>query len=294
MSAPKWVPRYVFNGLLYGFDCYKHLMRQQLGPIYPTYATFCSFHFCWLESQKYWMSSWNVFKAECCFQLNLLLIKLTFYLKRIILHKQHFQMHNHRIILDIAFSSLLRFTRAFLQTQTSGLCIISVSWWKWVIRDTEIDIGFYQYYAEILLSVLDNMYLCYSSEAVRGESVRATVWASMFKAEAGLRPQISRICNQAAKIQVICVLAWKSTCNTYLLELTRKEFPDHCCALILNFKFAQHEFEAGKDCCYSDQIKNRDIHKQLDIVWNFDLAFEAEKLVISNVLVSLLFNCQNW
>lgn len=50
MSATKLVPRYVFNGLLYGFDCYKHLMRQQLGPIYPTYATFCSFHFCWLES----------------------------------------------------------------------------------------------------------------------------------------------------------------------------------------------------------------------------------------------------
>lgn len=52
MPATKWIPRYVFNGLFCGFDCYKHLMRQQLGPIYPTYATFCSFNFCWLESQK--------------------------------------------------------------------------------------------------------------------------------------------------------------------------------------------------------------------------------------------------
>lgn len=288
MSATKWVPRYVFNRVLYGFDCYKHLMRQQLGPIYPTYATFCSFHCCWLESQKYWMSSWNVFKAVCCFQLNLLLIKLTFYLKRIILHKQHFQMHNLRIILNIAFSSLLRFTVAFLQAQTSGLCIISVSWWKQVIRHTGIDLVFYQYYAEILFSMLDNVYLCYSSEAVRGEGVR-TVWASMFKGETRfveLRPQISRICNQAAKIQVICVLAWKSTCHTHSLELTRRAFPDHCCALILIFKFVHQEFEVGKDCCYSDQINDAGFHKQLKVVWNFDLAFEVEKLAISKVLVS--------
>lgn len=138
-------------------------MRQQLGPIYPIYATFCSFHFCWLESQKYWMSSWNVFKSVCCFQLNLLLIKLTFYLKRIILHKQHFQVHNLRIILNMVFSSLLRFSVAFLQTQTSGLRIISVSWWKWVIRDTGIDLGFYQYCAEILFSVPENVCLFCSS-----------------------------------------------------------------------------------------------------------------------------------
>lgn len=106
-------------------------------------------------------------------------------------------------------------------------------------------------------------------KAVRGESVRATVLPSMFKAETGfveLRPQISGICNQAAKIQVICVLAWKSTCHTYSLELARKEFPDHCGALILIFKFAHHEFEVGKGCCYSDRIKDTDIHKQLNVV----------------------------
>lgn len=100
--------------------------------------------------------------------------------------------------------------------------------------------------------MLHNGYSCYSRVAVRGESVRVTVWASMFEVETAfveLRPQILEICNKAAKIQVIRVLAWKSTCHTYSLELTRKEFPDHCCALILIFKFAHHEFEIGKDCC---------------------------------------------
>lgn len=176
MPATKWVPRYVFNGLLYGFDCYKHLMRQQLGPIYPTYTTFCSFHFCWLESQKYWMSSWNVFKAVCCFQLNLLLIKLTFYLKRIILHKQHFQVHNLRITLDIVFSSLLIFTVALLQTQTSGLCIICISCWKWIISDTIIDVGFYQNDAEIVFTLCENMCLCCSRKGYK----EMKVWRPMF------------------------------------------------------------------------------------------------------------------
>lgn len=177
MPPSKWNTRYVFNGLLYGFDCYKCLMRQQLGPIYPTYATFCSFHFCWLESQNYWMSSWNVFKAVCCFQLNLLLIRLTFYLKRIILHKQHFQMHNLRIItLDILFSSLLRFAAAFLQTQTSGLGIISASWWKWIISDTVIDLSFYQNYAEILFSMPEDACLC----CTNGGCKEKKVWGPLF------------------------------------------------------------------------------------------------------------------
>lgn len=70
-------------------------------------------------------------------------------------------MHNLGIILDIAFSSLLRVTVAFLQTQTAGLYIISVSWWKQVIRDTGIESGFYQYYAEVLFPMLDNGYLRY-------------------------------------------------------------------------------------------------------------------------------------
>lgn len=164
MPATKWVPRSVFNGLLYGFDFYKHLMRQQLGPIYPTYATFCSFHFCWLESQKYWMSSWNVFKSVCCFQLNLLLIKLTFYLKRIILHKQHFQMHNLRVILDILISSLLRYAVAFLQTQTSGFFALFLFLGEnGLSRDTGIDLGFYQYCTEILFSMPENVCLFCSS-----------------------------------------------------------------------------------------------------------------------------------
>lgn len=109
----------------------------------------------------------------------------------------------------------------------------------------------------------------------------------MFTAEIGfveLRPQIAGFFNQAAKILIICVLAWKSTCHAYSLDLTRKEFPGHYCALVLIFEFAHHEFAVVKDCSSSDQIKNTDIHKQFNLVRTFDLAFEVEELVLSNFL----------
>lgn len=152
-------------------------MRQQLGPIYPTYATFCSFHFCWLESQTYWMSSWSIFKAVWCFQLNLLLIKLTFYLKSIILHKHYYQMHNLRITLDIVvFFFNLRLSVVLLQKQTSASSIISISWWKWIISNTAIDSGFYQNYSEILFSVPENVCLCCSN----GGCKERKVWRPLF------------------------------------------------------------------------------------------------------------------
>lgn len=122
--------------------------------------------------------------------------------------------------------------------------------------------------------------------------MRATVVASMFRAEIGfveVRPQITGFCNRAAKILIICVLAWRNTRHAYSLELTRKEFPDHCCALLLIFEFAHHEFAVVKDCSYSDQIKNTDIHKQFNLVQTFDLAFEVEELVLSNFLDSLCY-----
>jgi len=45
------------------------------------------------------------------------------------------------------------------------------------------------------------------------------------------------------------------------MELTMKEFPDHCCTLVFLFEFAHHEFAVVKDCSYSYQIKNIDIQK---------------------------------